>query len=468
MEKTKLVQLLKTFDSKELRAFGDFVLSPFYNKNREISDLYFFLKKMAIKGYPEQKLRKSYVSQIILPKEEYDEKRFNHLISQLLKLAEQFIGLNEFEGEGVIPEYFILKGYVKKGLEKNYNQILRRAKQKLDRYPHRDAQYYYQEFLLANVQEQFYSTKNIRTFDESLQGASDALDKYFFSLKLKFLVGMLDRESQLSEKYQHNFMDEVINYISEQNFKEVAPIHIYHTLLLTFIDKEQDQYFDQLKYLLDDIKEKFSQKETKEIFYGAINYCVRKIRTGNREYAEQLLKLYEKGLEKEVLLEDGVLSRFTFKNYVKLGLGLSKFDNVRDFVTNNYKRLPNQFREESLYFSLADLYYHIKDYDKALIHLNQVDFSDIYYVLGAKVMLLKIYYEKSEVEALLSLIQSFRIYLKRNQHLSENIKNTYLNFASLINELFKKGKEQSEKLKQSIQQTTPLTDRSWLLQQLED
>ena len=34
MEKTKLVQLLKTFDSKELRAFGDFVLSPFYNKNK--------------------------------------------------------------------------------------------------------------------------------------------------------------------------------------------------------------------------------------------------------------------------------------------------------------------------------------------------------------------------------------------------------------------------------------------------
>ena len=83
-------------------------------------------------------------------------------------------------------------------------------------------------------------------------------------------------------------------------------------------------------------------------------------------------------------------------------------------------------------------------------------------------MLLKIYYEKSEVEALLSLIQSFRIYLKRNQHLSENIKNTYLNFVSLINELFKKGKEQSEKLKQSIQQSAPLTDRSWLLQQLED
>jgi hypothetical protein len=105
-----------------------------------------------------------------------------------------------------------------------------------------------------------------------------------------------------------------------------------------------------------------------------------------------------------VLLERGQISPWTFKNMVKLGLGLQQYDWVENFVRNYSEKLEANKRTDAYHFNLADLFYHRKNYDEALIHLNQVEFSDIHYQLGAKVMLLKIYFETDATEAFLSLV----------------------------------------------------------------
>ena len=464
MEKTKLIALLKTFDSKELRAFGDFVKSPFFNKNDEIEKLYFHLKKLAGQTFPPKKMKKELIFKKLFPSEAYEERRFNHTISQLLKLAERFISLNEYDQNGILNDYHTMIAYNNRNLEKNYVHILRKAKEKLGQVPFRDASYYYQQFLIADAEAKRFDRKNIRAFDNSLQEVSDALDLYFLSQKLKFLVGMLDREKQLSVKYQHHMMPEVRTYVERENFESIPPIVLYYTTLQTLTEEQSSEYFLQLKELLVVYKDQFPRTEIKEFFYCAINYCINKIRSGEKDYTADLVELYEKGLQQEVLLEEGKISPWTFKNVVKLSLGLGRFDWVEQFVKSNYEKLDKQFREEALHFSLADLNYHRKNYDDSLFHLNQVEFSDIYYWLDGKVMLLKIYHENNETEALLSLIQSFRIYLKRNKRLSDNIKETYLNFTNILYEIQRKADTKAAMLLEKIKETRWLTARSWLEQ----
>ncbi len=466
MHKTKLLQLLKTFDSKELRAFGDFVSSPYFNKHEEITELYFYLKKQAKRDFPDKKIAKEIVFKELYPKQAFDEKRLNHLISQLLKLAEQYIGLQEWEQDGISSDYYTLRAYVHRQLDKNYQMVYRKAQKQLDDWPLRDAQFYFQQFLLAEAEEKRFVSKQKRQFDQSLQDASNALDRYFLAQKLKFLVGMLDRERQLSVSYQHHMMEAIKTYVAENDYQEIPPIAIYHTMLLTLTEGDQPHHFEKLKQLLEDFIGAFSNAETKELFYGAINYCINKIRSGENKYAAELMELYKYGLEQEVLLENGEISPWTFKNYVKLGLGLGRFSQVEQFVQEKYNQLPDQFREEARHFSLADLSYHQQQYDQALYHLNQIEFSDIHYLLGGKVMLLKIYFENEEIEPFLSLIQSFKIYLRRNQQLSQNIKLTYLNFVNIIYEINKRKASEKKSLQQKITTTRPLTDRTWLMQQL--
>jgi hypothetical protein len=81
-------------------------------------------------------------------------------------------------------------------------------------------------------------------------------------------------------------------------------------------------------------------------------------------------------------------------------------------------------------------------------------------------MLIKIYFELNEIDALLSLIASFKIFIKRNTSVSEANKEAYNNFINIIQQFIKYATQKSApELLTSIKNTKPLADRNWLLEQ---
>jgi hypothetical protein len=101
-----------------------------------------------------------------------------------------------------------------------------------------------------------------------------------------------------------------------------------------------------------------------------------------------------------------------------------------------------------------------------MLHLNKVEFSDIYYSLDTKKMMLKIYFEQDAIDPLLSLLASFRIFIKRNQSVSEANKQAYNNFITVIQQFIKYQNQKTvPELKNNIENLKPLADRNWLLEQ---
>ena len=68
----------------------------------------------------------------------------------------------------------------------------------------------------------------------------------------------------------------------------------------------------------------------------------------------------------------------------------------------------------------------MKEWDKVLELLVQVEYSDLRYSLGAKVLLLRTYYDLNEYEALHSLTDSFRQYIHRNKLLADARAKSYV------------------------------------------
>jgi len=277
---------------------------------------------------------------------------------------------------------------------------------------------------------------------------------------------MLDRQQVVSADYQLHFLEELKTYLSNQVIADTPAIAIYYQLLLALTEPEPTPYFHAFRQLLQTAAKVFPAEEMRLLYQFAINFRVRQIRFGAKEYIDDVLSLYREGVESEVLLDNGHITPWTFKNMVKLGLGLQQYDWVQQFVTDYISKLEADKREDAYHFNLADLYYHRKEYNQALQHFNQVAFSDIYYHLGAKVMLLKIYYETQETEALASLISTFRVFLQRNKSVPKEVKTPYLNFVNILYELFRHGKKRSKILREKIANTPMLTDQSCLLAQL--
>ncbi len=468
MKNSKLIALLATFTGNEWRAFDDFVRSPYFNKSKDLIRLARYCKKLAKNDFPEEKLERQEVFAAVFSGRDYDDKQLNYAMSALLKLAEHFIGLERYQQEVVLPSYHQLFSCVERDVDKNYHYIFRQTHDQVEAQAHRNADYFWQRYLLAEVADAHFAKKNVRQYDPNLQAAADFLDAFYLAKKLRYLCMMLDQRKFIQSDYRLHLLSDIKSVLAAGDFSHQPAIEVYHALLLMLSSETAEAYFQEFTRLLRAHLSVFPREEQRGLYQFAINFCIHQIRLGEKKYAENLMQLYREGVANEVLLEGGQISPWTFKNMVKLGLGLQQYAWVEDFVRNYSEMLEADKRTDAYHFNLADLFYHKKNYDEALFHLNRVDFSDIHYQLGAKVMLLKIYYETDATEAFLSLVSSFKIFLLRNKRVPKRVKAPYENFVNLVNELFKTDEAHFDQLRAKIQTTKMLTDRTWLLKRVDE
>ncbi len=169
MKNSKLIGLLQEFDAKEWRAFKNFISSPYFNRNKELIDLFESLKVKATRSFPEKEIERTAIYKELFPRLPYNDKALNYLMSQLFQLAEKFLSIEAFEGDGVLPDYYLLRTYVNRKMDKQYQLAIKRANKKLKGSSYRDEHYHFQEFLLADIEDQHFQTTELRVYDENLE-----------------------------------------------------------------------------------------------------------------------------------------------------------------------------------------------------------------------------------------------------------------------------------------------------------
>ncbi len=460
---SKLVQLLKTLNRKELRAFSAFFHSPYFNKHASITQFGDLMVSLAKKGFTEAALQPQVLYQQLQPGQDFQEKDFNYLASNLLKLGERFLAQLQFEQEAATLDLYTLAACQQRKLSKSFAHHSRRLDSQLASHQHNSPARFYQRYRYQQIALDQFNQEGNRTSPPFLQPAADALDTFYLTQKLRLSCSMLNHQLALSETYTYRFISpEILAEVPALPYSELTLLYTKAFQLLQTTNRVD--LFEDFVAALQNERTKLEPEITSELFYQALNYCVRQIRAGHRSFANRLLNLYRTGLEAGYLLENGSLSPWNYKNIVKLGLGLGQLDWVEEFVTDYTPQLPLEAQADARHFNLADIAYHRRNYDSAIIHLHQTEFTDIHYALGAKTMLIKIYYETGEAEALLSLLFSFRLFLLRNKSIGQATKDAYLNFVRFTQKLFKaKSSTALTKLKTQIDQCGALSDRSWLL-----
>ena len=204
----------------------------------------------------------------------------------------------------------------------------------------------------------------------------------------------------------------------------------------------------------------------------AINYCIGQMNRGKDEFIfiREAFELYQQGFKNKIFLENNFVSPWTFHNVVVAWLKLKDFAGVKTFINDNQIYLEDKYRESFVNYSFALFYYQKNDFSKAMNYLLQYEHDEMIINLRAKIMLLKIYYEQDEINALESLLGSMRTYLSRKKVMGYH-KANFKNIIRLTKKLLKVtpySKDQKAKLEALIKEANPLTtdDRNWLLTQL--
>lgn len=468
MEKSTLVEILRACGKKELREIRQWLHSPAHNHRQDVQQLFDYVHKHL--GDTGHWLEKEKVWSKLFPGEGFDDARIRQSMYFLLSSVEECLSYLEFSKNPVKPQLFLATVYRQRQLDKPFRLTLESAKKNLEGLSYRDSAYFLDKFSLEQEQY-FYLANQSRTAELNLQEVSDELDLAYSTNKLRILCRMLAHRAVFQKAhYETGPLAGLLEHIEAKGWTEVPAVAVYYHIYMALTDKTNTEHFNKLKTLIFTKDHLFLVAELREIYLQTINYCIARLNAGEISYARDAFELFNRGFEGDIFIENGVLSRFTFGNAIAAALKIGEFEWINDFIEKFQQFLDEKHRKSTVHFHLSRTYFEKKDYPKAMKMLTQFEYDDMLLNIITKTMLLKIYYEQDEFDALESLLESMRNYLQRKEALDPNRKTGYKNLLAIVKKMLNlnyRSTAQVEKLKQQILTTNPLMERDWLLRQIQ-
>lgn len=465
MHKTKVFQLIKPLSKKDQRALRKFLDSPYFNQREDVIQLFEYILKLLKKPQVESSLEKAF--QHIFPEQSYDAQQFRYTMSFLVVLIKEFFVLEHQKEASIEKQLTLCRSLRKRGFTQLFEQEWKQLKKMQQSQDLRNYKYHLNNY---NIAFEYYEhfLQHSRHGKIYLPEMAEELSHYVIAAILRHSCLILAMKNLWDQDFKLDLLEEVLSSVRQESYDDIPAIAIYYHGYCALSNLENEDNFLQLKDLIYKHWEQFPKDEIRDIYLMAINYCIKQLNRGARHYIQEALDLYRSGLENKSLLEDGFLSSFNYKNVLRLGMGLQEYDWVEKFMEEYKDYLHPKEKENTYVYNLAFFYFQKPDYDRAIDLLQKVEFKDVFNNLDARRMLLRIYFELKEFDALDSLLDSFKTYIHRQKDIGYH-RNNYLNlirFVRKILQLQPSDKSERLQLRQKIESTKAIAEKEWLLQQL--
>jgi hypothetical protein len=469
MRETKLYSTLVEMDGFELNRLHRFIQSPYFNQNQPLINLFEWIKE-DLKSNNDEVIEKEELWTICFGQNEpFNDGRFRKLQSDLLKLVEEFFAQEIYESNPIHKANYLIEAISNRSLASLQASTMKSARRIAENQEIKPASYYYYQYELERNIYALIGYEVQRTERSNIESISKNLDHFYIAEKLRNYCTVLSRLHLKAHNYELPFMDQIIKHVSENNFEDVPPILIYYQILLTYLDADNRSHYDKLRVYIRLHIHLFPEFEAKEIMDAAFNYCIKRSNSGSIEFGRELFDLYVESLENGLILVKGQITPWSYKNIITAGLRLSEFDWVEKFIYDFNPLLDEKYRHNALTFNLAQLYFYKKDYQNVISQLSQVEYDELTYNLNSKSLLMASYYELDEMEALISMLDTFRVYLNRNKELPAARRMHYINTINIVRKLpkIKPGDNSAvEKLEKEIESSQGIVSKNWILEKL--
>jgi hypothetical protein len=467
------MELLRQFNRKEMTRFREFVFSPYFNKHRDVRALVKYLDGC----YPELsafQCDRQRIFKKLFPDQAHDQGKLAVIFTYTYRLAEQFLAQEMLKTEAAETDQLVLRGIRQVKAFGLYQKVLARSSRQLEKSHEQSSRHWWHRYKMALIQDNYLNHIVAKRDLSGLNVMEEHLDRFFLAEKLKNAVEARVRRNMVKVKSESRMLDAAVREVATHldSYREVPAIYLYYKLYEMLGEQDHRFYYEALEELKNS-ESHFPLAERASLYNYFQNYCIREINRNNLQFLAELFQLYQSQLEQELLLEEGYLSEWHYKNIVTVGLRLQELDWVRDFISSYRDQLRPEVADNAYRFNLAAYYHEAKVYGKVLDLLTRVEYRDPRYNLGAKALLLRTYYELGEDEALFSLVDSFLQYLQRNTKMTDSRREGYYHLfrlcrraAQIRSRIGYDKKERTardlQRLKTELETSGAIFNQSWL------
>ena len=147
-----------------------------------------------------------------------------------------------------------------------------------------------------------------------------------------------------------------------------------------------------------------------------------------------------------------------------IGLRSGNSEWVKQFILDKTRDLAEKEQQNAFTYNMAYYQFSTGDYRGAMKLLQQVEFTDLYYQLDMRSVLLKCYFETGDEDALGYHLSAFRIFLLRHKEVSEYQRIIYKNLIKFTGMLsrYAYNRKKLEELQQQIEDKKQVADINWI------
>ena len=469
MNDTKFFRLLASLSTYERKRLRRYLCSPLHNEEKTFIALYDIVAPYLVDA--NTTVTRETIGKKLFTKKKMSNLDYARLFTNFTRRIEGFMSLEKYYSQPVREYTDLLESFNERHLDKYFPDMYQYVSKLHSRVPAGSGDYYLDTFRIEALQHGHLEALQQRSTHKNLLETLNALDIFYLVTKLRYCAAMLHYQEFLSLEGDVALIQEILRYCADGRYNSVPLLRAYYYTVMSLIEPDKEEHFAAMKEIIFANIGHLAPDTLRDLFAFAIVYCINKINRGDAGYQRQIFELYKQSLASDILLSDGKLSPWDFKNIVTIALRNKEFKWTDTFIDDYVKKLPKAEQQNALTFNRARYFFATKKYDKVLDLLQDVEYSDIFYLLDSKTTLMKTYYELGEYQPLQSLKESFRILLRRKKLISEQNQTNYGNFARFTMKLYRidvKNKKQIATLRKEIDATGNVADRSWIMEKLEE
>lgn len=438
MIKSKTLSLLRALSAWERRHLWEYVKSPFFNKNQKLvtfcEHLYTYAPNFQHPGLDMEELFPHF-----FPGEKYNHQKLRYLMTDFTRLVEGYLAYQKWQADDIGKDLYLLKACADLKAVKVFEEKNRKIKQKLQKSFSKSHTGYTD--MLRYVEISYNNTVKLGIKSAHSHQVSDvveALDELFLVNKLRYSCELINQSKVSNRPFDFFLTEELVSKMETEQKMGGALGKLYYHALLMLQAKDGHEHYYTFKTLLNERELEIDPRELSDLYICALNYCINQINHNEHQFHQEVFEVYKTLIEKKLIMdENGRLTLQQYKNMVTVGTRVKEFEWTQRFIETNKQYLKEDEAENAYTYNMAWLETEQGNYRQVKRLLAFVEFPNIFYQLGSRLMLIRTYYELEDFDDLSYLLNSFRMFLRRNKELTDDRRKSYLNLIRMLNSLLR-------------------------------
>jgi len=470
---SRLINLFRSLSSQEVKRFGQFFQSPYYNATPKMQALYRDLKKRHPEClFTDEDKRKLFAQ--IFDTEKYSLKKMNNLMASLSSILQDFVLLQYMKRGTIERRKGLYEAYHKRKLNRYSFQQLRYLQKDFEQQPDTTAFRYYEQFRLHH-ELYFHSETQLIEWQEAedynyLKSALYNLKLFYVHFQLNYFCEIKFRGDITPIEFE--LTPEELKAFEKIILHNDAPLTEIYWLLSRILQKHDDEIYQQLKGNIFKYIKQYKPKNPTPLVTLLTNYQSKRIMGGYIDALGEMLDIYKLGLDHGLYVsKQGHLHTSHFINIAILASELGEVKWLANFIDIQKERLKADERTHATHLCLAFLHFAKSDFGETIKATNFIKREAPPYALACWTLEIRAAYMLKEQGGRWDMIlNNFYAYLRRNENISEKVKTANHNFITFIRHLYKASyqkKYTKEMLLQELQSKEEIVCKRWLRDQIE-